>query len=40
MLTDKPTGWRLLGRPWCTSERNKSHDSFQDKDYWRALVNA
>ena len=53
ILTDKPTGKRLLGRPKRRWEDNIKIDlektginaknwvdSFQDRDYWRALVNA
>ena len=47
ILTGKPTGKRPLGRPrgrWDLKEigintRNWV-DSAQDRDYWRALVNA
>ena len=48
MLTGKPTGKRLLGRPrrrWEDLEEigvNAGNwvDSAQDRDYWKALVNA
>ena len=49
ILTDKPTGKRLLGRPrrqWEDNIRmigiNAGNwvDSAQDRNYWRALVNA
>ena len=50
ILTGKPTGKRLLGRPRednirmdlkeiCINTRNWV-DSAQDRDYWRTLVNA
>ena len=53
MLTGKPTGKRLVGRPRRRWEDNIRKDlgkvginagnwvdSAQDRDYWRALVNA
>ena len=48
MLTDKPTGKRLFGRPrrrWEGLEEigvNAGNwvDSAQDRDYWKTLVNA
>ena len=48
VLTGKPTGKRLLGRPrrrWEDLEEigvNAGNwvDSAQDRDYWKALVNA
>ena len=51
MLTDKPAGKRPLGRPrrrWEDNIRmdleevgiNAGVDSSQDRNYWRALVNA
>ena len=48
MLTGKPTGKRLLGSPRRRSEDLEEIgvnacnwvDSAQDRDYWKALVNA
>ena len=53
ILTGKPTGKRILGRPRCRWEDNIRMDleeiginagnwvdSAQDRDCWRALVNA
>ena len=53
ILTGKPTGKRLLGRPRCRWEGNIRMDleeiginagnwvdSVQDRNYWRAIVNA
>ena len=48
MLTGKPTGKRPLGRPrrrWEDLEEIDANagnwiDSAQDRDYWKALVNA
>ena len=50
MLTGKPTGKRLFGRPrrrWGDNIRMElkeidinAGNSAQDRDYWRALVNA
>ena len=48
MLTGKPTGKRPLGRPrrrWENLEEIGANagnwvDSAQDRDYWKALVNA
>ena len=46
ILTDKPTGERPLGRPrrrWEDNIRMNAGnwvDSAQDRNYWRALVNA
>ena len=53
LVTDKPTGKRLLGRPRHIWEDNIRMDfegigvnagdwvdSAQDRDYWRAFVNA
>ena len=53
ILTGRPTGKRLLGRPRLRCEDNIRMyleeiginagnwvDSAQDRDYWRALVNA
>ena len=48
ILTDKPTGKRPLGRPRRRWEDNIRMDlefgnwidSAQDRNYWRALVNA
>ena len=42
MLTGKPTGMRSLGKPRLKWEHNIKNwiDSAQDRDYWRALLNA
>ena len=40
ILTGKPTGKRTLGMPRRRLEDNIRMDSAQDRNYWRALVDA